>query len=311
MDISYLLWLQDFRNATGNVLTPLMEEVSMFAITYLLLIPVFVYWCLDKKKGLYVLFATALSLGLNAFVKLNACVYRPWIRDPRVVPAGDSIKTATGYSFPSGHSQNAAATFGGIALWTKHKAVRVIAIVIAVLVCFSRMYLGVHTPLDVGVGALSAVVLMIALYPLMKKNDPRITRAVLIALFLLALAYQLFMSLASFPADVDPENLAEAVKNAYTLLGCSAGLLIVHEVDARVIHFDTRAVWWAQIIKAVLGLGLVLALRVGLKPALAAILGDSGWASAIRYFLMVLFAGCVWPLTFKLFGRLGQNGAAR
>ena len=37
MDISYLLWLQDFRNATGNVLTPLMEEVSMFAITYLLL----------------------------------------------------------------------------------------------------------------------------------------------------------------------------------------------------------------------------------------------------------------------------------
>ena len=165
--------------------------------------------------------------------------------------------------------------------------------------------------IGMGVGAACALVLIFVLRPLMKKDDPRINRILLGIMFALSLAFALFVSLTAFPADVDAENLGEAVKNAYTLLGCSAGLLIVHEMDARVIHFDTHAVWWAQIIKAVLGLGLVLALRVGLKPVLAAVLGDSGWAGAIRYFLMVLFAGCVWPLTFKLFGRLGQNGAAR
>ena len=51
MDISYLLFLQDFRFSIGDALTPLMEWVSLFAIRSLLLIPVFVYWCLDKKTG--------------------------------------------------------------------------------------------------------------------------------------------------------------------------------------------------------------------------------------------------------------------
>ena len=307
--MAFLKFLEGLRNPVCDKLLgalTLIGDETVFLVVCLI-----VFWCVCKQEGYFLLSSGLGGTVVNQWLKIACRVPRPWVLDENFTIVESARAGASGYSFPSGHSQNAAATFGGIALWTKHKAVRVIAIVIAVLVCFSRMYLGVHTPLDVGVGALSAVVLMIALYPLMKKNDPRITRAVLIALFLLALAYQLFMSLASFPADVDPENLAEAVKNAYTLLGCSAGLLIVHEVDARVIHFDTRAVWWAQIIKAVLGLGLVLALRVGLKPVLAAVLGDSGWAGAIRYFLMVLFAGCVWPLTFKLFGRLGQNGAAR
>ncbi|MBQ8954848.1 MAG: hypothetical protein IJ048_12115, partial [Clostridia bacterium] len=101
--------------------------------------------------------------------------------------------------------------------------------------------------------------------------------------------------------------LAEAVKNAYTLLGCSAGLLVIHELDVRFTHFDTKAVWWAQIVKTALGLGLTLALRVGLKPLLAALMGGSPWAGAVRYFLLVLFAGGAWPLTFGFFGRLGNK----
>ena len=97
MDITYLLWLQDFRNGIDNALTPFMEWFSYFGISYIVLFPVFVYWCLDKRKGLFIFSALKISHTFNSMVKLTACIYRPWIRDARIIPAGDAITTATGY----------------------------------------------------------------------------------------------------------------------------------------------------------------------------------------------------------------------
>ena len=303
--MSFLKLLEGLRNpfcdGLMNALTLMGDE------TVLLVACLIVFWCVCKQEGYFMLTAGLGGTVMNQWLKIVCRVPRPWVMDENFTIVEKARAGAGGYSFPSGHSQNAVSTFGGIALWTKQRAVRVIGIVLAALICFSRMYLGVHTPLDVGVGALCALVLIFALYPLMKKNDPRVNRVLMLVMFALSLAFALYVSLTSFPADVDQENLAEAVKNAYTLLGCSAGLLIIHEADAHFIHFDTKAVWWAQILKTALGLALVLALRVGLKPLLAAMLGESPWATAIRYFIMVLFAGGVWPLTFKFFSRLGTN----
>ena len=303
--MSFLRLLEGLRNPVCdsllNALT-LMGDETVFLVLCLV-----VFWCVCKQEGYFLLTSGLGGTVMNQWLKIVCRVPRPWVMDENFTIVEKARAGAGGYSFPSGHSQNAVSTFGGIALWTKRRAVRVIGIVLAVLVCFSRMYLGVHTPLDVGVGAACALVLIFVLRPLMKKDDPRINRILLGIMFALSLAFALFVSLTAFPADVDAENLGEAVKNAYTLLGCSAGLIIIHELDVRFIHFDTKAVWWAQILKAALGLGLVLALRVGLKPLLTALLGASPWATAIRYFCMVIFAGGVWPLTFKFFGQLGRK----
>ena len=110
MDIEYLLLLQNFRNAISDLLTPFMEFISHFAVAYLLGVPILVYWCVNRRKGLYVLALTYVSVCVNSIVKLTACVYRPWVKDPRVVPAGDAIKESTGYSFPSGHTSTAEAS---------------------------------------------------------------------------------------------------------------------------------------------------------------------------------------------------------
>ena len=59
--------------------------------------------------------------------------------------------------------------------------------------------------------------------------------------------------------------------------------------------------WWAQILKVVLGLALVLGLKAGLKPVFNAICGGHQIATALRYGTIVLFAACVWPLTFPWF----------
>ena len=53
MDIDILLILQEFRNSIGDALTPFLEWLSLFAVTYLPAVPAFLYWAVNKKKGLF------------------------------------------------------------------------------------------------------------------------------------------------------------------------------------------------------------------------------------------------------------------
>lgn len=83
-----------------------MEQISYLAISFWpFAIFCIVYWAVNKKTGTWILLNFAGANLLNGFLKLTACVYRPWIKDARIIPAGDAITTATGYSFPSGHSK--------------------------------------------------------------------------------------------------------------------------------------------------------------------------------------------------------------
>ena len=126
-------------------------------------------------------------------------------------------------------------------------------------------------------------------------------------MIVLNLAYLLYAELWPFPADVDAANLAEGRKNAYTLLGAVLGMTGAYFIDRKYVHFDVRAVWWAQALKVVLGLALTVALRTVLKAPLLALFGGHNIAHLLRYFIMVLFAGGVWPMTFRWFGRLGKK----
>ena len=290
--------------ALESIRTPWLDTV-MAAITHLgeetvfMVAALFVFWCVSKRHGYYLLAIGFAGTVLNQFLKLLFRIPRPWVLDSDFTIVESARAQATGYSFPSGHSQNAIGTFGGIARFTRRKWVRAAAIVVAVLVPLSRMYLGVHTPLDVGVAAVIAVALVFALYPLMERSDSRhgVMGAVLAVMLTLAAGYLLFVSLYPFPADVDAANLASGVENAWKLLGATVGMLVGWWLDVRFIHFDTRAVWYVQLIKLVGGLALLLGIRAALKAPLAAALG-AGAGGAVRYGVMVLFAAAVWPMVF-------------
>ena len=290
--------------ALESIRVPWLDTV-MAAITHLgeetvfMVAALFVFWCVSKREGYYLLAIGFAGTVLNQFLKLLFRIPRPWVLDSDFTIVESARAQATGYSFPSGHSQNAIGTFGGIARFTRRKWVRVAAIVAAVLVPLSRMYLGVHTPLDVGVAAVIAVALVFTLYPLMERSDSRhgVMGAVLAVMLALAVGYLLFVSLYPFPADVDAANLASGVENAWKLLGATVGMLVGWWLDVRFIHFDTRAVWYVQLIKLVGGLALLLGIRAALKAPLAAALG-AGAGGAVRYGVMVLFAAAVWPMVF-------------
>ena len=84
------------------------------------------------------------------------------------------------------------------------------------------------------------------------------------------------------------------------------GLIIVYFVDSKWLDFSVKAVWWAQLLKILGGLAVVLAVKEGLRTPLDAVFGGHMAARAVRYGLIVVAAGILWPLTFRLFSRLGK-----
>lgn len=266
---------------------------------------------MNKHKGYYLLSVGFVGTVINQFLKITFRVPRPWVKDPNFTIVESAREAASGYSFPSGHTQTSVGLFGGLALKFKRRAIRIASIALCVLVPLSRMYLGVHTPADVGVSIVIALLLIFALAPLFEKAEksPKVMYAILFSLTGIMLAYLLFMTYWSFPEEVfhvdNVHNLISAVKNAYTLTGCMLGFLVVYTVDLKWLKFDTKAVWWVQLIKIAGGLVLVLAVKELLRAPLEAILPANTWARMIRYFLMVVTAGTLWPITFKYFAKLG------
>ena len=299
--------LQEIRNpamdAVLQLITRLGEE------TVFMVVAIVVFWCISKKGGYYLLSVGFLGTVANQWLKIVFRIPRPWVLDPNFQIVESAREAATGYSFPSGHTQSAVGTFGGVARMTKVKWLRWTCIAIAVLVSFSRMYLGVHTPLDVGVSLVVATVMVLVFWPIIESADrhPGRIGALLAFLLLCSGAFLAFMYLYPFPTDVDPHNMESAVENAWKLTGAIGGMLIAWWVDVKFIRFDTKAVWWAQIIKCVLGLAIVVGIKAGLKSPLIALIGNAGAANAVRYALMVVFAGALWPLTFRFWGKCGKK----
>ena len=107
--------------------------------------------------------------------------------------------------------------------------------------------------------------------------------------------------------SVDAENLNSAVKNAYTLLGTSYALLLVYPLEKRWVAFEEKAVWWVQLLKVGIGLLLVLGVKEGLRAPLDAIFAGHMISRAVRYFLIVVVAGLLWPMCFRFFHKLEQK----
>ena len=268
-----------------------------------------VFWCADKRQGYYLLSVGFLGTLVNQFLKITCRIPRPWVRDPHFTIVESARAEATGYSFPSGHSTSSVGTFGVLATEGKRLWLRLVSVALCFLIPPTRLYLGVHTPADVLVGSAIPLFFIVVLRPVIYRENGKHLPKLLATMLVLAAAFVAYMELYPFPADVDADNLHSAVKNSYTLLGALLGMIVVWHVDKK-RNFSTEGVWYVQVLKTVLGLGLALAVKEGLKLPLDALFGGHLIARAIRYMVLVLFAGILWPMTFPWFQKLGRKDEA-
>ena len=306
MDIEYLLFLQRFRESINDSLTPFMEGISLFAVTYLIMIPVFVYWVVSKRKGLYTLVSYYLCCGFNAIVKLTVCAYRPWIRDARVHPAGDAITTATGYSFPSGHTVTAGPIYGGLAVvsWSWKKFVSVILGIFLLLTAFSRNYLGVHTPQDVFVGICESVFWLIIVAKIFTYlyEHPEKENLLLLICFIVGWLGIAYITFKPYPMDyvdgkllVDPQKM---MNDGYGDICLLIAFPVARYIEKKWIGFQAPGLKGAGLAAGIVGLIPLFLMIKFMRPALDGVLGTH-WGHFANTFIIVLYCIALWPLVIK------------
>ena len=103
--------LQKFREAARGVLNDFFVQISDLSYgIFIWTLACILFWAADKKTGAFLFLNIAVNRFVMQLLKLTFCVYRPWIRDPNIVP----VETASGYSFPSGHSVTSASNYGTV-----------------------------------------------------------------------------------------------------------------------------------------------------------------------------------------------------
>lgn len=249
MDMSFLLLQQAFRNGSGFFLVDFMKKMTFFGeLNTTLVILAIIYWCISKDLGTYLMMGWSGNRIANGFMKITVCAYRPWIRDSRLIPHGDAITTATGYSFPSGHTMNAGTVYGGTAMYGKNfsKPLKIMLYLIVVLVALSRTFLGVHTPQDVLVGMASSLLVMWLTLKLTRwiAEKPEKDKLVACIGFVLAIALGLYAALKSYPVDYDSNGkiIVEGAKMAndtFKAVGWVSAFLTGWILERRFVGFST------------------------------------------------------------------------
>lgn len=305
MDIEYLLAWQSLREATGGVFDAAVAgftDIGLMAFS--MIVPMLVLWCINKEAGILSVFSMSIGSVGNQLAKNTACVYRPWIRSDELHPVVSAMTGATGYSFPSGHTQGTASSMLAIAWSMRKRVVVVVLCIVAVLLMgLSRNYVGVHTPQDVVVGLLMGIASVVAAVLVLKWAEGGANRdAIVLVVGLVAIAAALvYFVMKPYPLDyvnsellVDP---AKMINDCFSNCGILAGVLVSWFIDRRWLRFTIDGSIPERIVRFVVGVTAALAIFYVLRPLIIVGLG-AWWGRLFAYFLMYFFAMVLYPWLF-------------
>lgn len=250
---------------------------------FLMIVLPLIYWFCDTSLSFRFIALLFLSEYCNDALKQLFALPRPSPSDVRVIMA----ETGGGYGFPSGHAQRAVVFWGYLPRLLHHRGWTYFGILMIVLVGLSRLYLGLHFPADVLGGWLIGAIILVGGTTVMARPD---LTATLRRLHLYGrgavgeTAAAILIPLAL--AILNPTEFS--VKVMAVLAGFGVGYVVIRH---RLGGFPTQAPLWVQIVKLVVGIAGVFALRMVLKPILPATLA----ADFLRYLLMGLWGGLVIP----------------
>lgn len=272
MELEILRNIQSIANPFLDVLFQLIticgEQIVLISIISI------IYWALDKKFGEYIAYSVLTSVLINNAIKDIFKMKRP-IGEEGIRTLRE--ETATGYSFPSGHTQGTSSFYGAMAIYLKKRIMYIIAIIMIILVGFSRLYLGVHYPKDVIVGGVFGILISFICYRLyIKVNNKMVLYSITFLIFLPALTFA---------------HSADFIKGLGTYLGFLVGIFI----EKKYVNFSIEGSVGSKTIRVLIGLLILIILKSGLKL----ILPSGNMFAFIRYSLISLFGIGIYPFIFK------------
>ena len=263
------------------------------------------YWCWNKRAGEYMLSVGLAGTAVGHCLKNLFRVPRPWLLDEEFEIVESARARAGGYSFPSGHAQMGVGIYGSLAMKTKNRIVKIVAVVLCFVVPFSRMLLGVHTPLDIAVAVAISLVFIFAFRDSFtgEPAQTRKTYAILLAIGFISLFVAMIPETAENATAEELKNEWEGIKAICQAVAGIGALWAGYEADIRHTRWRTQARLPAQFLKCALGLAGMAALRL-----LVHFLPDSVPLRLIGYFVAMSFGTVVWPMTFGWFEKLWPAG---
>lgn len=292
------LWL------LAGLRTPFLDKL-MQLITYfgqeIIIIAVIctLYWCVDKRFA-YLLGFIYFTAGLCVqALKITFRIPRPWVLDPKFQAVKSAVPAATGYSFPSGHTQGATCLFFPLSLKLRNMWLRILCILAFLLIGFSRMYLGCHTPKDVlvsmGISLLCSCIIWH--FQAFLLDDASHRSLISCILGILSLAVAVYALTLHGNGTIDAKYATDCCKAAGAGLGYAVGWYL----ERRYLNFDVRArSIGIQALKLFIGLAAALLI----KECITLLIGNSIMAKSIEYFMLVLWILVIYP---ALFARLLSN----
>lgn len=278
--------LQSIGSISNPVLDAVFEGITMLG-EQVVLAGVFclVYWCLSKELGVYLLIGLCTTVCTNGIVKDIVKAPRPFW-EPGVI--AKRIETATGYSFPSGHSQSAATVWASVALWVRRLWVGILMAVIILGIGFSRLYLGVHYLQDVVCGILLGLFVAVGVLFVMRRLT---TGFMLIVLGILAIVC-LFVGES---------------KDTFAGVGLVLGLMPGLWLEMTQVRFSPPAGFWQGFIRLVTG-GII----IGVLYLLPKLIFPSGHLRDVIGNAVIAFVGVGgFPWLFTRLEKGGQSKRRR
>lgn len=288
--MTFLWFLAELRTPLFNQLMQLITYLGEGTIAVFIIC--ICYWCINKRFAYLIGFNFFVSTLFVQTLKICFRVPRPWILDPDFSAVDSAISGATGYSFPSGHTQSAVCLYfpPALQLPKNRKWLKALCFFLPFLVGFSRMYLGCHTPADVTVGFLTAVISLAVIWHFQDQilDKTKYRKYVTVALIIISCAaagYALFLSCQNIIAG-------EYAKDSCKAAGAGLGFACGWYLENTKFHFSTKTKhMWAQVLKVVIGLVLVAVIK-GSVPKL---LGVSCIAKFLEYFILVIWILALYP----------------
>ncbi|MDD3425221.1 MULTISPECIES: phosphatase PAP2 family protein [Sphaerochaeta] len=290
MQESIMLFFLNIANPTLDFLANIASAVG--EQTFVIAVILYIFYNYDKKKG-FGLFTSVL------FAVLGMGILKAVVRAPRPFQVLESIdgkrlETATGYSFPSGHTTTGAAFYTALALTFKKRPVSILCAVMMALVGLSRLYLGVHWPIDVFAGLLLGVTISFTVSRYLNALYDDKNKRIRLSLWIgsLSFAAGAITAILLNTGTIDEVAFTDLMK----VFALGGGGYLGFALENKKVNFTVEEKRSKQIVRYVIGLVGIL-LFMGAKVIIPESLYAVG--SFVRYTLVGLWATGLYPLIGK------------